>query len=124
MFVDVLPLAERAPPLGVRLDHRPRRAVPELLDDPALTAQWIEAGCLIQVTAQALAEPWDAETGAGAPAVGKGGFVHLLGSDGHGIDRRRPVLAAGFERLFDGAGVPPPSGSRATGASPCYRGCR
>jgi protein-tyrosine phosphatase len=33
-----------------------------------------------------------------------GGFVHLLGSDGHGIDRRRPTLAAGFERLVKWAG--------------------
>ncbi len=33
-----------------------------------------------------------------------GGFVHLLGSDGHGIDRRRPVLAAGFARLVKWAG--------------------
>ena len=124
MFVDVLPFAERLRPVGVRIIVAHAERYPELLDDPALAAHWIEAGCLIQVTAQALAEPWDAELERGLQRWVTGGFVHLLGSDGHGIDRRRPVLAAGFEQLVDGAGVPPPSESPATGGSPCCRGWR
>ncbi len=99
MFVDVLPFVERLRALGVRVIIAHAERYPELLDDPALAARWIEAGCLIQVTAQALAEPWDLETERGLQRWVEGGFVHLLGSDGHGIDRRRPVLAAGFEQL-------------------------
>ena len=32
------------------------------------------------------------------------GFIHLIGSDGHGIDRRLPELKAGYERLAKWAG--------------------
>jgi protein-tyrosine phosphatase len=104
MFVDVLPFVERLRPLGIRiiLAHAERYA--ELLDDPAMAARWIEAGCLIQVTAQALAQPRDREFESNLQRWVTGGFVHLLGSDGHGIDRRRPELAAGFEQLVRWSG--------------------
>ena len=71
----------------------------ELLDDLALCAQWIEAGCLFQVSAPALAQPWEPGFELALKRWAKGGFIHLMGSDGHGIDRRRPELAGGFERL-------------------------
>jgi protein-tyrosine phosphatase len=103
-FLDVLPLAEELRPLGVRLIIAHAERYSELLDDPALTARWIEAGCLIQVTAKALAEPWDPVMEKALKRWVTGGFVHLFGSDGHGIDRRRPVLKAGFDRLVKWAG--------------------
>jgi protein-tyrosine phosphatase len=106
MFVDVLPFVERFRPLGIRIIVAHAERYAELLDDPALAARWIEAGCLIQVTAQALAEPWDQELERGLRRWVAGGFVHLLGSDGHGLDRRRPSLAAGFEQLVRWAGRP------------------
>lgn len=97
-FVDVLPLAEALRPEGVRLVIAHAERYEPLLDDLALAQRWIEAGCLLQVTASAVADPWD-----GLELVlkgwAKGGFIHLLGSDGHGVDRRRPKLAAGFRRL-------------------------
>ncbi|MFM8271962.1 MAG: tyrosine-protein phosphatase [Gemmata sp.] len=98
-LIDALPLAEALRPEGVRLVIAHAERYPELLDDLALTQKWIEAGCLIQVTARALAEPWDAGFEAALKKWAKGGFIHLLGSDGHGIDRRRPALAPGFGRL-------------------------
>ncbi len=98
-FIDALPLAEALKPEGVRLIIAHAERYPELLDDLALTQKWIEAGCLIQVTARALAEPWEPGFEAALKRWAKGGFIHLMGSDGHGIDRRRPVLAGGFGRL-------------------------
>jgi protein-tyrosine phosphatase len=98
-FVDVLPLAEALRPEGVRLIVAHAERYPELLDDLALATKWVEAGCLIQVTANAVAEPWDPSMEEGLRRWAKGGFIHLFGSDGHGIDRRRPELAAGFKRL-------------------------
>jgi len=104
LFVDLLPVAEALRPMGVRPIIAHAERYPDLLNDPALTAKWIEAGCLIQVTAGALAEPWDTEMEQGLKRWVEGGFVHLIGSDGHGIDRRRPELAAGYARLASWAG--------------------
>jgi protein-tyrosine phosphatase len=104
MFVDALPLAEALRAVGVRLIVAHAERYAELLDDPALTAEWIAAGCLIQVTARALAEPEDAWVEKALKRWVVGGFVHLLGSDGHGIDRRLPVLSGGFDRLVKWAG--------------------
>jgi protein-tyrosine phosphatase len=98
-FVDVLPLANALKAHGVRLIIAHAERYAELLDDLALCEQWIEAGCLIQVTARALAEPWDAGLETALNRWALGNFIHLLGSDGHGIDRRRPLLAGGFGRL-------------------------
>lgn len=98
-FVNALPLAAALKPEGVGLVIAHAERYPILLDDLALARRWIEAGCLIQVTARALAEPWDASFERALKAWATGGFIHLLGSDGHGIDRRRPLLAAGVQKL-------------------------
>jgi len=103
-FVDLLPVVEELRPLGVRAIVAHAERYPELLNDPELTAKWIAAGCLIQVTARALAEPWDVEMELALKNWVTGGFVHLMGSDGHGIDRRRPELAAGYAQLVGWAG--------------------
>jgi protein-tyrosine phosphatase len=106
IFEDVVSFAEALRPLGVRLIIAHAERYEELLHDRALAARWIEAGCLIQVTARAVADPWDADMDRGLRAWLKGGFVHLLGSDGHGIDRRQPLLAAGYRRLASLVGRP------------------
>ena len=99
LFVDVLPLVEAFRPLGVRLVIAHAERYPELLDDRGLAARWIAAGCLIQVTARMIADPWDAEMDAGLKAWATGGFIHVLGSDGHSLDRRTPEMADGYRRL-------------------------
>jgi protein-tyrosine phosphatase len=104
LFVDVLPAAAALRSRGVRLVIAHAERYPDLLHDRALAARWIAAGCLIQVTARAIAEPWDGGMERGIKAWAAGGFIHLLGSDGHGIDRRQPVMAAGYKRLVKLAG--------------------
>ena len=104
MFVDLLPVVESLRPLGVRAIVAHAERYRELLNDPGLATRWIEAGCLIQVTARALAEPWDTEMEQALRRWVMGGFVHLIGSDGHGLDRRRPELAAGYAQLGRWAG--------------------
>jgi protein-tyrosine phosphatase len=106
-FLDVLPLAESLRPLGLRLIIAHAERYADLLHDPVLAEKWIEAGCLLQVTAHAVAEPRDAATEKALKLWATAGFMHLLGSDGHGIDWRRPVLAAGFEQLRKWAGRGP-----------------
>jgi protein-tyrosine phosphatase len=104
LFLDALPIAEALRPFNLRLIIAHAERYPQLLEDPGLTAKWIAAGCLIQVSASALAEPWDAATERYLKQWVTGGFVHLIGSDGHGLDRRRPVLANGFQRLVQWVG--------------------
>ena len=96
MFVDLLPMAEALRPLGVRAIVAHAERYPECSNDPGLTAKWIAAGCLIQVTARRWPSRGTRRWNASLRKWVTGGFVHLLGSDGHGIDRRRPELAAGF----------------------------
>lgn len=103
-FIDVLPIAEELRPLGVRLIVAHAERYPEVLYDRELAEQWIAAGCLLQVTARAIADPWHDDMGRGIEEWARGGFIHLLGSDGHGIDRRQPLLAAGYRRLVKWVG--------------------
>lgn len=98
-FLDVLPLADYFRPLGIRLIIAHAERYPELLFDAGLAQRWIAAGCLLQVSTHALAEPWDAATEQALKQWAVGGFIHLLGTDGHGIDRRRPAFATGYQRL-------------------------
>ena len=104
MFVDLLPVAAALKAEGVRVVVAHAERYPELLHDPGLTATWIAAGCLIQVTANALAEPWGAAEEKSLRRWAAGGYIHLLGSDGHGIDRRPPRMADGYRRLASWAG--------------------
>jgi protein-tyrosine phosphatase len=98
-FLDLLPLADYFRPLGIRLIVAHAERYAELLFDPELAQRWIAAGCLFQVTTQSLAEPWDSATEQALKDWAVGGFIHLLGSDGHGIDRRRPLFREGYRRL-------------------------
>lgn len=101
-FLDVLPLAAAIAPTRLVIAHAER--YPPLLLDPARAAAWVAAGCLLQVTAAALADPWDDDMARGLRAWADAGMIHVIGSDGHGIDRRRPLLAEGYRVLRKLAG--------------------
>ena len=104
LFLDVRPLAADLRPTGVRLVIAHAERYPELLHDFTLTAKHVAAGCLIQVTAEALA---DAPTAAAEKALkewAKRGVIHVLGSDGHNLDRRPPRMRAGVQTLARWAG--------------------
>jgi len=96
-FVDVLPLVAAVAPTRLVIAHAER--YPPLLFDPARAAAWVAAGCLLQVTAAALADPWDDDMARGLRDWADVGMIHVIGSDGHGIDRRRPLLAEGYRAL-------------------------
>lgn len=96
-FVDVLPVAAAVAPCRLVIAHAER--YPPLLFDPARAREWVAAGCLLQVTAAALADPWDDDMARGLREWADAGMIHVFGSDGHGIDRRRPLLAEGYRVL-------------------------
>jgi protein-tyrosine phosphatase len=99
LFLDPRPVAAAVRPAGLRLIIAHAERFPELLHDPGLADELIGMGCLIQVTAHALAEPASAADERALKAWVTRGFVHLLGSDGHGLDRRPPRLRAGYETI-------------------------
>jgi len=105
MFVDLLPVAFALRGRGVRLIVAHAERYPELLHDPALAERWIAAGCLIQVTSQAYADPWNTADEKSLKLWAERGFVHMLGSDGHGIERRPPRIIEGYRRLVKWAGA-------------------
>ena len=97
-FADFRPAALALAPLGVRIVVAHAERYESLLHDPDLAAEWIAAGLLMQATAEALADP----PGDDGPAMKlwvERGMFHLLGSDGHRIDRRKPELRDGYEQL-------------------------
>jgi protein-tyrosine phosphatase len=105
-FVDLRPLAAELKPLGVRIVLAHAERYDPLLDDPALAELFIAAGCLLQVTADALADPPPGHE----PVLkrwAKSGMIHLLGSDGHNLDRRPPRLRAGHRVLAKWIGAGP-----------------
>lgn len=104
LFLDVRPLAADLRAAGVRLVIAHAERYPELLDDFALTAHFIAAGCLIQVTAEALADPPSAAAEKALKDWAKRGVIHVLGSDGHNLDRRPPRMRAGVQVLAKWAG--------------------
>jgi protein-tyrosine phosphatase len=103
-LIDVLPLADALRTEGVRLIVAHAERYPELLDNLDLCESWIAAGCLFQVTARAIEAPPDVQFERALKRWARRGIIHLLGSDGHGLDRRRPTLAGGVERLSNWIG--------------------
>ncbi len=103
-FYDLRPLSQELAPRGLRMIVAHAERYPELLFDDALTDSFIAAGCLIQVTAGAIADPWNGKVEAAMRHGIRRGAVHVMGSDGHGIDRRRPRMADGYHALVRWAG--------------------
>lgn len=103
-FVNLRPFAFAAREFGLRFIVAHAERYPDLLHDPGATENLLAAGCLIQVTASALAHPPSSEAERALRSWAKRGMIHLLGSDGHRINRRRPHLRAGYEVLARWAG--------------------
>jgi protein-tyrosine phosphatase len=98
VFLDPRAVAESLRPLGVRLILAHAERYDEFLYDPALVAECVAAGCLVQVTVEGLIEADDRELAA-VRTWARWGLIHLLGSDGHRIDHRRPRLREGYRVL-------------------------
>jgi protein-tyrosine phosphatase len=98
VYLDPRPVADSLKPLGVRLVIAHAERYPEMLHDPLLVAECVAAGCLIQVTVEGLIEVDDDDLRA-VRTWAEWGLIHLLGSDGHRIDERRPRLKEGYRVL-------------------------
>ena len=59
--------------------------------------QWVEQGCVVQVTASALTGSWGSRVRHAAEWLLNRDAVHVLATDAHDVKRRVPVLSAGRE---------------------------
>ncbi|MBX7103251.1 MAG: protein tyrosine phosphatase [Gemmataceae bacterium] len=92
LCVEMKWLVEEFVERGVRpiLGHAER--VPEVLHDPGRAEGLIQAGCLFQVSSKSITNPPSPEDGRAIKSWFKRRMVHLLGSDGHSLRRRPPVM--------------------------------
>jgi protein-tyrosine phosphatase len=66
-----------------------------LQGNPRNVLAWIEAGCLVQVTANSLTGGWGRKAQETAEWLMKRDAVHIIASDAHGLDSRPPILSKG-----------------------------
>lgn len=104
-FFDPCPLAPTFAALDVRLVIAHAERYPELLYDFALAERCVRAGCLIQVTTEAVADPQDAAEERALKEWFVRGVVHVLGSDGHNLDRRPIRLGVGLAHVRQWVGA-------------------
>jgi len=105
LFVDLRETAYKLGQLGIQpiLAHAERQS--ELLHEPGHVEDLIEAGCLIQVSADSVTEPATRKDARTLKQWFKRGMVHVMGSDGHSPKRRPPRMAGAYERIAEWAGA-------------------
>jgi protein-tyrosine phosphatase len=99
LCVDLRPIVRGLLNVGVRVILAHPEAVPELLHDAGAIEQIIEAGCLVQVSARNIAEPATGQDERALRSWVRRGIVHVLGSDGHSVNRRPPIIAEAYHRV-------------------------
>ena len=67
---------------------------PILQQNPERVLQWVELGCLIQITSNAMTGAWGSRAKEMAEWLLKKKAVHFLATDSHDTQRRPPVLSA------------------------------
>jgi len=58
--------------------------------------EWVEDGCLVQITANSLTGRWGREAQQAAEWLMTHGAAHILASDAHGTGSRPPILSKGL----------------------------
>jgi protein-tyrosine phosphatase len=98
LFLDICHLVAELVAVGVRpiLAH-PERC-PELWHSHQTMVDWIRRGCLMQICADSV-NCDDKPVHRQLQAWLARGWVHLVASDGHSLDARRPELSAAHDRI-------------------------
>ncbi len=99
MCVEVQWLVEELVDRGVRpiLGHAERS--PELLHEPGAIERLIGAGCLVQTSSKSITHPKTREDAAALKSWFRRRIVHVLGTDGHSVRRRPPVMADAYRQV-------------------------
>jgi len=73
-------------------------------EDLSILAKWIRQGALVQVNAGSLTGVFGRKVQSVAEAMVKAKMVHFLGSDGHSLKRRPPILSEARRKIASIAG--------------------
>lgn len=69
--------------------------------DPGRLAEWLEKGCIVQITAASLTGRFGRRAETVAKELLKDGWVHLIASDAHSLDKRPPSLREAHRWVSD-----------------------
>jgi len=72
---------------------------PLLHRKPQLLEQWVELGCLVQITAQSYTGGFGSTACKFAERLLDAGLVHFFASDAHNTKRRPPILSTCYQKL-------------------------
>lgn len=85
--------------ITVILTHPERN--PILRDNPQRVLDWVEQGCIVQVTGSALSGFWGERVRRAALWLMEHHAVHVLATDAHDMEKRVPILSAARDTAAD-----------------------
>jgi protein-tyrosine phosphatase len=85
------------------ITHPERNAL--LMKDLEQMVQWVQAGCLVQVTSQSFLGRFGKQVQRAAEELMSRGLVHFIASDAHDPEYRPPSLRAGYAHVLQNYGT-------------------
>ena len=97
--IDETIFALRARGLQPVIAHPERNEL--LQEDPAMAANWVRAGALLQLDGDSLLGLWGRRVKRCSEALLQSGLVHALATDAHSVDRRPPRMRKALARATE-----------------------
>ena len=105
LCVDLRALVRRLRHAGLRVVLAHPEQYEELLHEEGAIEELIADGCLVQISAKSVTAPRSRKDLRALRNWLDRGVVHLLGSDGHSLNRRPPGIAAAYRQIVRWCGA-------------------